>query len=52
MTISERLNESLARLQEKVNELNALENQKQELVKEILRLDGEVRVLNKIKEEE
>lgn len=52
MTIDERLKTAQSKLQEYVNKLNELENQKQEIIKETLRFDGEVRILTQIIKEE
>lgn len=46
MNLEERLKKAQAKLQEHVNKLNELENQKQEIIKETLRWDGAVRELN------
>lgn len=42
MNIEARLKESQSKIQELNNNLNALEQQKQELLQEMLRLDGEI----------
>jgi len=45
MNIEQRLKETRTRLQGTAERLNKLEQEKQSLLQEMLRLDGEVRVL-------
>ena len=52
MTIKERLDKAQKSIQELSNKLNALEQDKQDILQEILRLDGEVRVLTILRDEE
>ena len=52
MTLSELLTEAKARQQVNVNRINALEQEKQATIQETLKLDGEIRVLTKLTEEE
>jgi len=48
MDIKKEMEETQKRLQEVMNEINKLEQKKQELLQEALRLDGEIRVYNKL----
>ncbi len=48
MTIKEKLENAQERSQELVNKLNQLENDKQEIIKEFLRYEGEIRVLKEL----
>lgn len=52
MTIKERLDKAQKSIQELSSKLNALEQDKQNLLQELLRLDGEIRVLTLLKDEE
>jgi len=52
MTIQERLTKAQESIQELSSKLNALEQDKQNLLQELLRLDGEIRVLTLLKDEE
>lgn len=51
MTIPERLAKAQKSIQELANQLNAIEQERQDILQEMLRLDGAVRELNSIKEE-
>ena len=46
--IKEKLTQSEANLQKLVEKFNALEAEKQEVLKEILRVEGEVRILKEL----
>ena len=48
MGIADELKESQNKLQNVSEQINALEQQKQGLLQELLRLDGEVRVLKRM----
>lgn len=48
MNIDARLKNAQERSQELVNKLNQLENDKQEIIKEFLRYEGEIRVLTQM----
>ena len=52
MTIHERLTKAQESIQELSNKLNALEQDKQNTLQEILRLDGEIRILTILRDEE
>lgn len=52
MTIQERLNKAQESIQELSSKLNTLEQEKQTLLQEILRLDGEIRILTILRDEE
>jgi len=51
-TIGDRLQEAIAKQKVEVDRFNALEAQKQEILKECLRLDGEIRLLTEMKEKD
>lgn len=51
MTIKERLENAQDKRQGLVNQANQLENDKQEIVKEFLRYEGEIRVLKELEAE-
>lgn len=51
MDIKERLAHSQAKMNDMQQRLNAIEQEKQELLQEILRLDGECRLLNELSKE-
>lgn len=46
--MKERLKQSEANLQKLVDKFNALEAEKQEVLKEVLRVEGEVRILKEL----
>ena len=48
MNLTEELEEAKKKRREVVDQLNELEEQKQTLLQEVLRLDGEVRVLERL----
>ncbi len=48
MNTEERLKTAQDKMQELSNQFNQLEAQKQEILKEILRLEGEIRVLQEL----
>jgi len=52
MDIKQRIKETEAKMQEIVQEYNAINNKQQELLKETLRLEGELKVLNELAKEE
>ena len=47
----ERLKQAEATMQSKIDEFNALEAKKQECLKVVLRLEGEIRVLKELSKE-
>ena len=48
MEVKEELQRAMDERQKAVERFNALEQEKQQLLQEILRLDGEVRILQKL----
>jgi len=50
--LKEELQAARDRMQDKIHQLQQLDDQKQELLQEILRLDGEIRVLSRLNDEE
>ncbi len=52
MTIQERLTKTQESIQDLSNKLSTLEQDKQNMLQEILRLDGEIRILTILRDEE
>ena len=52
MTLENHLNESQTKLQEVADKLNQLDQERQQLLQELLRLDGEVKILMKLIKEQ
>ncbi len=52
MNTKERLAQSEVKMKELSNRYNQLESEKQELVKEFLRLEGEIRILKELEAED
>jgi len=50
--LKEELQAARDRMQDKIHQLQQLDDQKQELLQELLRLDGEIRVLSRLNESE
>lgn len=48
ITLENQLNESKMNLQKVIDKVNQLEQEKQQVLQEALRLDGEVRILTKM----
>ena len=51
-TLEQKLNESQTNLQTIADEINQLEQKKQELLQELFRLQGEIRILTKLVKEQ
>ena len=51
MDVEQELQQAINNRQKLVVQFNALEQEKQQLLQEILRLDGEVRILQKLAQE-
>lgn len=52
MDFEQQLAEAQARIKELVNKINALEEEKQSLLREILRYEGETRALQRLQAEQ
>jgi len=52
VTLENHLNESQTKLQEVADKLNQLDQERQQLLQELLRLDGEVKILMKLIKEQ
>ena len=52
MELKEELESTRKRQQDIVQQINQLEEQKQQLLQEVLRLDGEVRLLTRLSKDE
>jgi len=51
MNIEQHLKETKARLQQTVDRTNSLEREKQQLLQEMLRIDGQIKLLEELKKE-